>query len=676
MIERLKSKFDGWTVPKELQLSSLAIVVGMISALGASLLMWLILRLTALMHWGQQSFGWLGVLSLMGVAGFISGLIMRRSCELRGSGIPYVMEAMAIRSGRVPFSIAPLKTLTTSITIGVGGSAGREGPIVQIGASLGSFVGQMFHLSTKRVRILAACGAAAGIAAAFNTPIAGTIFALEIILASFTTRYFGTVVLSSVSGSIVSRMIWGSQPAFQVPPYPLHHIGEIPIYIALAVLAAVVAVYWTKSLIRVDQGLSRLQRFFPLRTALGLVLTGCLAWAFARPEILGSGLESISVLARQNHELTIGVLASLLVLKILATALTVGSGNAGGVLAPSLFLGATLGGIVGTLAHKFVPGIAPNPGAYIIVGMAGVFAASTRAPMTAVLMVFELSNDYRLIVPLMMVTVLATFIAEGLFDESVYSWPLSKKGISLQNGRDLHVLEGLLVEDTMATDYHATPASTTLAELSDLFMRTHWHGTMVLDEDGKLCGIITVNDLDRAVANKLSPDTPISDIATPYHKLQVVYPDDTVGDALAEMGQRGFGLLPVVDREDPHRPVGMMERKELISSYNRALTRRSEVKHRTQRRRLTLDGTEFIDIPLHADHPVVGKTISELGPSLPYDCILVSIRRGDSMLIPHGNTTLQEGDLLTAFVCSQDVDKLFHGLKGETQPNSGPQDNT
>ncbi len=630
--------------------------------------MWMILRITLLMQWAQLAYGWAGILGLMSLVGLLSGfLLMHWGNDLKGSGIPYVIEAMAIRSGRIPSRIAPLKTLVTSLTLGAGGSAGREGPIVQIGASLGSFTGQLFHLSTKRVRILAACGAAAGIAAAFNTPIAGTIFALEVILASFTTRYFGTVVLSSVSSSIVSRMIWGTQPAFQVPPYPLSHVWEIPIYIALALLAGIIAVYWTKSLILVNSWFVKVHRILPVRTSLGLILTGGLAWVSHSPEILGTGLESIGQFATKNIQLSITTLVILLLLKILATALTIGSGNAGGVLAPSLFLGATLGGIVGILAHYMWPQIAINPGAYVIAGMAGVFAASTRAPMTAVLMVFELSNDYHLIVPLMLVTVIATFVAEAMFEESVYSWPLTKRGISIQGGRDLNVLEGLLVEDTMTRDFHSTSCNTTLAELSDLLLRTHWHGVMVLDEKGKLAGIVTINDLDKAVSKNLPSNTPISQFATPYAKLQRVYPDDTVGEALLQMGQRGFGLLPVVSHDDPYQPIGVMERKEIICSYNSALARRSEVKHRTQRQRLTLGGTEFIDIHLDSDHPAVGKTIKELGPFLPYDCILVSIQRKEAMLIPHGNTTLYEGDLLTAFVCSRDVEQLFEGLQANTK---------
>lgn len=650
----------GWKPSKGFLLSTFAIVVGVFAALGASILMVLARWVGFYVQRGFGLFGWPGLLLMMGGVGFLIGLgVQKWGVELKGSGIPYVMEAMATRSGRIPLRIVPLKTIATALTIGVGGSVGREGPIVQIGATLGSFVGQLFHVSTKRVRILAACGAAAGISAAFNTPIAGTIFALEVILTTFTTRYFGTVVLSSVSASIVSRAIWGAEPAFRVPPYPLSHVGEIPIYIVLALLAAVVAVYWTKALALAEGAFFRKSVWQPFWLALGLMSTGFFSWLFQRPEILGSGLEHIGDLITKNVHLSIGLLLGLFVLKLVATAATTGTGNSGGFFAPSLFLGATLGAVLGALAHHLWPHIAPNAGAYAIAGMAGVFAASTRAPMTAVLMVFELSNDYHLIVPLLLVTALSTFVAEFLYHESIYTWQLSKRGVVLQGGRDLNILEGVAVQDIMVAEVHATSEDTTLAELSELMARTHWNGVMVLNNKNRLAGIVTITDLDSAIHRKLSPDTRVLEIATPFHRIQTVTSDDSMNDALLKMGERGFNLLPVVSSDDESLLVGMIERKDVICSYNKELARRADVRHRTQRHRLTLEGTEFVDVELSLDDHVVGMKVCDVARLLPYDSILVSIRREGKVLIPHGSTVLRVNDLVTAFVRTEDVEILL-----------------
>ena len=644
-----------------------AVIVGLGTGLGAVFFIWLLGVMGDGVQVVRNTLGdVVGLLLAMGVAGLVVGFIVERwAAEAKGHGVPEVMEAIAVRGGRIRPRVAAAKILASSLTIGAGGSAGREGPIVQVGAALGSTLGQLLHFANERVRTLVACGAAAGIAATFNAPIAGAIFALEVILGRFTSRYFGAVVISSVSASIVSRIFLSDRPAFAVPAYPLNHLGELPIYVVLGGLAAIVAVLFIRVLYFAEEKFDRWQAPQAVKSALGMLLTALVALLLPGREVLGPGLHFIGEVIADNITLSLAMMGALLLLKLIATSFTLGSGNSGGVFAPALFMGAALGGIVGTVANNLWPDVAANPGAYAIVGMAAVFAGAARAPITAILIVFEMSNDYKLILPLMLATVLSTILADALFAESIYTFKLKLKGISLQGGRDVDVLQGVSVGEVMSRDLNTVSTSTTLTELSDIFARTHSHGLLILDPQGKLWGLVTITDLDRAVDEGLPRSTKVTEIGTPREKLMVAYPDETLAEALARMGVRGFGRLPVVSREDPNRVVGLIRREDIIRAYNMALARRAELQHRAKRVQLrNLDGTEFVDITLEADDRAVGKTIQEIASRLPKDSILISIRRDGKVMIPHGNTVLQPGDRITAFVRTNDTGTLFRCLKG------------
>ncbi|VAW42919.1 Chloride channel protein, partial [hydrothermal vent metagenome] len=337
-----------------------------------------------------------------------------------------VMESLALHGARIRPRVAAIKVLASSLTIGTGGSAGREGPIVQVGSALGSTLGQLLHFSVERIRILVACGAAAGISATFNAPIAGAIFALEVILGKFTVSYFGAVVISSVAASVVGRAYLSDRPAFTVPAYSFQ-IKELPLYVLLGVVSAIVAVLFIRSLYFMEEKFDEWRLNAGLKAGLGMLLTLAVALLLPGREVLGPGLEFIGEAIAEDLNLSLGLLSLLLVTKMLATAFTLGSGNSGGVFAPGLFMGAIVGGMVGSVAHSIWPDVAVNPGAYAIVGMAAVFSGAARAPITAVLIVFEMSNDYKLILPLMLATVLSTLLAESMFPESIYTLKLKLK---------------------------------------------------------------------------------------------------------------------------------------------------------------------------------------------------------------------------------------------------------
>ena len=638
-----------------------AVLVGLATGLGAIAFIWLIgvFRLfffEIVQGWFSHWLGRLVIILIPALGGLIAGpLITRFAREAKGHGVPEVMQALALRGGRIRPQVVVVKALASAACIGSGGSAGREGPIVQIGSALGSVVGQALHLSTERIRNLVACGAAAGIAAVFNAPIAGTIFAMEVILGEWTTTNFGSIVICAVTASIVSRQILGNHPAFAMPSYRLISPWELPLYALLGVLAALIAWLFVTTLYWFEDQFDNWRFSDTFKPAIGGLELGLLA--LFMPQVLGSGLEVVGeAMAGKMVWQTMVLLAFG---KILATGFTLGSGNSGGVFAPSLFIGAMLGGAFGSAAHFLLPGLTAPYGAYALVGMAALFAAATHAPITAIIIVFEMSGDYRLILPLMFATVVSTFISERLRQENIYTLKLVRRGIQIRSGRDVDVLQSVTVDEVMRTDLNTVAPDLTLEPLLDLLTRTHHHGLPVQDRNGEIWGIVTITDVDRALAAGVPRSTTVADIGTPRKQMLVAYPDETVDAVLSRMSTRGLGRMPVVRRDKPNQLLGLVRRADIIRAYNLALSRRAKKQHHASRMRLrNIDGTEFVDISLQSGDYAVGKSVKELALNLPEECILISIRRNNRVLIPHGNTIFQPGDQLTAFIRTKDTERL------------------
>ena len=663
---KLRQIIDRIEPPDSVVLITTAVIVGVGTGLGAVVFVWLLARIRDLASWIQTTLGdVLGLFVVMGLAGLLVGYIVDRwAREAKGHGVPEVMEAVALRNGRIRPRVAAIKVLASSITIGSGGSAGREGPIVQVGSALGSTLGQLLHFSGERVQTLVACGAAAGIAATFNAPIAGAIFALEVILGKFTTRYFGAVVISSVSASIVGRAFLSDKPAFTVPAYPFNSIAELPIYLILGLLSGIVAVLFIRVLYRLEGFFDEWQFSPALKAAIGMLLTASIALILPGREVLGPGLEFIGEAIAEDFSLPLGLMAALLILKLLATSFTLGAGNSGGVFAPGLFMGAILGGIVGTVAHNLWPNVALNPGAYAIVGMAAVFAGAARAPITAVLIVFEMSNDYKLILPLMFATVLATFLAEFILAESIYTLKLKLKGINLQRGRDLDLLQSMQVQEVMTPNPYVVHTDTPLSKLGESFQQTHSHSFPVVDKDSRLVGMVSLRDYDKALENKDLDGRYVMDIAT-IGNLLIAYADEPLGHAIQRLGIRGINKMPVVKRDDPERVVGVIRRSDIVKAYNVALVRKAKGQFQEDSAHLRrVDGTEFVELIIGPESRAAQQKIADMGAELPHDCVLVSIRRHGNMFIPHGDTVLQPGDAVTVFVRRDEEDHLRDCLLG------------
>lgn len=628
-------------------LSGIAVVVGLLTAGGV----WLFKQMIEWTH--TLFFSTLGgtlaplgpwtVALLPALGGLLVGLLWSRFVgEERYHGVAGIMEAVALVGGRLEYRLGPVKTVAAALSIGAGASVGPEDPSVQIGGNLGSFMGQRLRFSDDWIRTLVAAGAAAGISAAFNAPIAGVFFALEVVLGEITGSALGVIVLSAVTSAVLTQAVSGPDPAFRVPAYAFRSATELPLYLVLGVLAGLVAALYVTALYLAKDSFGRWQAPGWLKTAAAGLMVGVVGiWL---PQIFGVGYETIETILN-GPQMALSLLLALLLAKLVMTAVSIGGGFPGGVFAPSLFLGATLGSAYGTLIEGIFPRLMIAPQAYAMVGMAAVLAGSVHAPLTAIILLFEMTQDYHIILPLMFAVIIAQLLAQWLRKDSVYSLALSRKGLRLQRGRDIEVLEGIAVSDVMETDVMTLQDTDSLAAATEVFARTRHHGLPVVNHSGELVGILTVQDIERAQAVCADATCTVGDAC--MRELLVTYPDESIGAALRRMSTRDIGRLPVVDRDNPRRLLGLLRRSDLVRAYDVALTRHAALRHRAQAGRLGVSAGVALtvhEITVMSGAPCLGKPIRQVG--WPNDSVIASLRRRGRTLVPHGDTVLQAGDVL------------------------------
>ncbi len=499
------------------------------------------------------------------VGGLLYGpLVSYFAPEARGHGVPEVMYAVNRLGGRMRPQVPVVKSLASALCIGAGGSVGREGPIVQIGSALGSVLGQQLRVSETQLRLLVACGAAGGISATFNAPIAGVFFALELILRNFETRSFGLVVLSSVTADAIGRAAFGSHAFLKLPAFNFSSPLELVLYAGLGVLATGVGLGFVRVLYGSEDIADRLWASRPdwLRPAVGGILLGLLLLAV--PQMYGVGYPVLER-AVGGHYVILALLG-LLVAKILATSLTMSIGGSGGVFAPSLFMGATLGAAYGAVAHDVVPGLAAAAGAYGLVGMGAVFAASSRAPITAVLVIFELTGDYRIILPLMIAVVVATALSNAITRDTIYTLKLRRRGIDIEAPTGAAALATANVAEAMgpAPDMldADTPLDVALARLAELDTDT----LPVLSSDGALLGVLTAAAVESALGERERAPTAGS-LARPAPELRA---GQSLEDAVRALAANDEDGLPVLS-QDGSAMVGWLTHRRLLNAYRSRL---------------------------------------------------------------------------------------------------------
>ena len=557
-----------------------ALVVGVGAGLGAIAFRYLIKGFTLVFtghgelsahphpagHWFGLGRACLLVAPILG--GLVYGpLVARFAPEARGHGVPEVMLAVARHGGRIRPRVSLVKALASALCIGSGGSVGREGPIVQIGSALGSTIGQVARLPERSLRLLVACGAAGGIAATFNAPIAGVFFALEVILRDFQTESFALVVLSSVTASAIGRIAFGSAAFLHLPEFQLHSGAEYPLYALLGVLGAFVGIAFIRMLYGSEDIADRVWHGPEwLRPAAGGVLLGALL--FVLPQMYGVGYPVLQS-AVAGHYL-IGFLLLLLAGKLVATSLTIAIGGSGGVFAPSLFMGAMLGSGFGQSFHALDPGWVTTPGAYALVGMGAVFAAAARAPITAVLIIFELTGDYAIILPLMLAVVVATGISGALTGDTIYTLKLRRRGIDIDHRAPEGPMHVVTVSEAMRPMPASVDADIPLAELAGLFAGTDEQALPVVDHRGALVGVVSIEDLEPALAEANGSVTAAA-LARPIPRLQS---EDKLDQAAQLLGESAEPGLPVLG-PDGEAVVGWISHQDVLRAYREESSRAS-----------------------------------------------------------------------------------------------------
>jgi chloride channel protein, CIC family len=495
----------------------------------------------------------------------IGYLLYRYFPNARGSGVPQTKAALFAREGRITLRTVLGKFFCTSATLASGIPLGREGPSVQVGAGIGSVLGRLLGLRTEQVKKLIPVGAAAAIAAAFNTPLAAVLFSLEEIMGDLHAPVMGAVVLASATSWMVLRVFLGDHPLFKVPQYQLVHPAEFAVYAVLGVVGGVVSVAFTKLLLGMRARFLRLpQKTFWLHPLAGGLLVGLMGWFV--PQVLGVGYGYVG--AALNGDMAFKMMLLLVVLKLFAVTTSYASGNAGGIFGPSLFIGAMLGGTVGTVAHHLFPAYTATPGAYALVGMGAVFAGIVRAPMTSVLMIFEMTQDYAVIVPLMIANLVSLFVASRLQREPIYEALAVQDGIHLPTAETRQRHGKRQVARVMRAANQLLPAEITVREALERAQSRQDRTWLVADRRG-VVGVINLARLEHESAEGADKELGelVDALVFPH-----VHPDQGLDLALERMGENQIEILPVVSRADVHKLEGVVTLRDVLDGYgvNRA----------------------------------------------------------------------------------------------------------
>ncbi len=663
----------------------MAVIIGLLGGYGAVVIQFSIKEFQHLFWRGDfnletiEKIAWYWKILIPLMGGIIVGLVIQfYSKEAKGHGVPEVMEAIALRNGIIRVRVVIAKLFSSALYIAAGGSVGREGPVIQIGSAIGSTVGQFFKVSSKRMRTFVACGAASGIAAAFNAPVAGALFAVEIILGDFAVPQFSPIVISSVTATVVSRHFLGDFPAFVVPAYHLYSPLELVNYLVLGVLAGVTAVVFIKVLYRLEDFFDEMKAPQYIQGAIGGLLIGVIGIKF--PELYGVGYDTIDMALA--GELVGWVAFALVGLKVLATSVSLGSGGSGGIFAPSLFMGALLGAFFGGVVHYWFPTWTAGPGAYALVAMGGVVAATTHGPITAILIIFELTNDYKIILPLMIVTIIATLISIRLQKESIYTLKLVRRGINIFGGRELNVLRSLHVKDIVKQDINLVHENAPFTEVLEKIANSPHNYAYMVNSENDLTGYISMHEIRQTITDyeTLKHLLIARDIAMP--NVEVVRDSDNLDFVMKEFARTGLEELPVVIENGKKSILGTIWQRDVINAYNQQIFLRDmsgevadSVRHVTQGKSVhVVDKYYFFEMDVPP--PLVGQSLIEIDLRRRYNLELVLIKRtrrlkgnvATQYIHPHAQTHLKLNDVLLVFGLKKDAEGFRKLKPTTTQP--------
>lgn len=511
----------------------------------------------------------LGMVLLAPLAYFFPG-------EVNGYGFTKFLRKVNLEGGRIRFRTILLKTFATSLTIGTGGSAGVEGPIAQVGGAVGSQVGQFFRVSGDRMKVYIAAGCAGGIGAMFNAPMAGVFFASEIVLlGTYEISSFSALVISSAIATVVARAVYGESPAFPIPDYQIvNPLMEIPLYVLMGIIIGIIAVIHIRFFYQVRDHCRGVNISPFVKPIIGAAVVGSLGIFF--PQVMGDGYFYIEKVL--HGEGILWVMVVLVFLKIGATAVTIGTGGAGGVFAPALFIGAMIGGAFGLVCNLFFPGFVAGPGAYAAVGIGAFLGATTHSPLTAIFLLFEMTGNYQIIIPVMLASIIGTVVAKQLYEDSIDTVDFSREGIDIHEGRETAIMKSLPVGIAMTEDVHFISERANVNQLLKMFsMADDSFYFPVLAETGpkagRMVGIISLQDVKTILHDEeLRLSSTVGNICA--RKLITLTPSDNLYDAMTQFVVKGIEEIPVVESKDDLWVVGMLKRRDVIAAYNREVLKR------------------------------------------------------------------------------------------------------
>src|SRR5215831_214173 len=520
---------------------------------------------------GGHHLGWWVILVPV-IGGLLVGVMAKYgSSKIKGHGIPEAMEAVLVNRSRIEPRVAILKPISAAIAIGTGGPFGAEGPIIQTGGALGSLIGQFFHTTAAERKVLLACGAAAGMSATFNTPIAGVILAIELLLFEFKSRSFIPLVIASTLATAVHMQLLGPGPMFQVGQVDFGIPRALPFYLVLGPLCGLAAIVLSKALYWVEDLFEKLpvdEFWWPAIGALGLGIIG-----FFVPRVLGVGYDTIGAIL--NGELAWKLLLVVMIAKFAALVISLGSGTSGGLLAPTFMWSAAMGGLFAMIGNHVFPSAHLSPAAFALVAMGAVFGAASRATFSFIIFAFEITRDYNSVLPLMLVAVIADGIAMLFMPRSsIMTEKLARRGLRVFQDYEADVLTQVTVGETMEKDPPVIPAGTKVGEVAERIARhdpavAKYEALLILDNSNRLTGIVTRGDILRALEKDSTGTIAVQDAGST--KLVVTYPDELVAEAAAKMLNQSVGRLPVVDRNDERKIVGYLGRSAILAARMRRL---------------------------------------------------------------------------------------------------------
>ena len=622
---------------------------------------------------------WYSRLAILTVGGLIVGLIGKFfRVPTRGGGITTIMQAVSLKGGYISLRQTAPRDWAAIVTVATGGSLGREGSMALLASAIGSYSGRSFRLSTQQLRVLVCAATAAALAAVYNAPIGGSLFAMEILMGNFALEVLGPVVVVSVISTLVFRSCMGNLPRFDVPHYDLVSAWELLPYLVLGLLAGVLSMLFVRALFGSQDAFEKIPIPKWLKPAVGMLMVGAIGIWY--PHVFGNGFETVNLTLRQ--QVPILLLLALIPIKIIASSLTFGAGGAGGLFTPSLMVGALLGGTFGYGVHWLFPHVTAGSGAYALVGMGGVLAGTTHAPLTAIMMIFEQTNNYQIVLPLMFVCIVSNFTTRLLKARSLDEESLRRRGIVMPTGPEASIMQSLRVEDILHEDTHAISQTTPFRTIVEQFFKESYNNIYVVDSAGKFLGAIRLHSVKDMLHQSESLSSVIAhDLVD--NSFQFVTPRQNLAEVMDIFWRENAERLPVINNSTDRRLVGWISKRDLLGVYSQEILRKRQllaryVVHEGDETRDVFvelpEGFELrtVEFPAHLE----SRTVAELAPRSHYGVHVLAIKRRDPVTgrstteLPGPTTRLALGDDLVVVGTSDGLAQLMAALA--TGVENGP----